>query len=57
MRLTQGLVQDFLDLLGFQAVSNDGVELAFTITSALLAMVMVTFMILLFKFFCYLKRH
>lgn len=57
MRLTDGLVTDFLSLLGFEAINPDGTQLAFMVCSALLCVVIVAFMTLLFKFFVYLNRH
>lgn len=57
MRLATGLVTDFLSLLGFEAINPDGVQLAFMVSSALLCVVIVSFMTLLFKFFVYLNRH
>lgn len=57
MKLTNGLVTDFLSLLGFQTINPDGVQLAFMVCSALLCVVIVSFMTLLFKFFVYLNKH
>lgn len=57
LNLTNGLVKDFLDLLGFTATTPDGVQLAFTVTSVLLGMVIVTTMVLIFKLLCYFRSH
>lgn len=57
MTLTDGLVNEFLSLLGFRAVTSDGIQIAFIVTAAILAVVIVSFMTLLFKFFVYLNRH
>lgn len=56
MTLTDGLIQQFLDLLGVQINTATGNYVAFLAGAALLCVAVVSFMVLLFKFLCYIRR-
>lgn len=51
-----GLIQQFLDILGIQLTTATGNYVAFIITASLAAVALISLMILVFKFLVYLRR-
>lgn len=51
-----GLIQQFLDILGIELTTATGNYVAFIITASLLAVALISLMILIFKFLVYLRR-
>ena len=51
-----GLIQQFLDILGIQLTTATGNYVAFIITASLSAVSLISLMILIFKFLVYLRR-
>lgn len=51
-----GLIQQFLDILGIELTTATGNYVAFIITASLSAVALISLMILIFKFLVYLKR-
>lgn len=57
MRLLDvGLIQDFLSLIGIEVVTSTGAFVAFLVCASLLCVCVVSCIVLLFKFLCYLRR-
>lgn len=54
--LPDGLVQQFLDILGIQVTTASGHMIAFMVTAALSAVALISLMVLIFKFLVYLRR-
>lgn len=51
-----GLIQQFLDLLGVTISSYTGYYIAFVVCGILFAICVVSFMLLLFKFLVFLRK-
>lgn len=51
-----GLIQQFLDILGIELTTATGNYVAFIITASLSAVALISLMILIFKFLVYLRR-
>lgn len=51
-----GIIAQFLSILGVQITSYDGYYIAFVVSSALAACIIVSFLVLLFKFLCFIRR-
>lgn len=54
--LDNGLIYDFLSLLGIEIVTSTGTMLAFLAVAALLCVCIVSTLVLIFKFLVYLRR-
>lgn len=54
--VSDGLVQRFLDILGVSVNTATGQYIVFIITSAIVAITIVSLMLLLFKFLVYLRK-
>lgn len=53
---SDGLIQQFLDILGIELTTASGNYVAFIITASLSAVALISLMILIFKFLVYLRR-
>lgn len=53
---SDGLIQQFLDVLGVQLLTASGHSIAFLAVSALFALCITSFMVLLFKFLVYIRK-
>lgn len=51
-----GILHQFLDLLGVQVSNPDAMYLCFIVCASLFACVAISFLVLLFKFLCYFKH-
>lgn len=54
--VSDGLVQRFLDILGVSVNTATGQYIVFIITSAIVAITIVSLMLLFFKFLVYLRK-
>lgn len=54
--LPDGLIQQFLDILGIQITTATGHYVAFLATSSLAAVALISLMVLIFRFLVYLRR-
>lgn len=52
-----GLVKQFLDLIGIQVTTASGGYIAFLVCSILIALIVITFSMFLFKFLVYIRRR
>lgn len=53
---SEGLIQTFLDLLGVTVETASGQYIAFTVSAAILALVIVALMLLLFRFLVFIRK-
>lgn len=51
-----GIIAQFLSVLGVTVTTFDGYYVAFVVASAVVACVVISFMVLLFKFLCYIRK-
>lgn len=54
--LPDGLVQQFLDVLGIEITTATGNYIAFLVTGALIAVALVSLLVLIFRFLVYLRK-
>lgn len=53
---SDGIIQQFLDILGVTVDTASGQYIAFTVSAAILALVIVSLLLLLFRFLVYIRK-